>query len=100
MFSYRIFRTGSEVMLAISDASILGKRFEEGDMQIEVTDDFYSGSTCNKADALKLIKNATIINAVGNNIIGFMVEKKFIEKDRVLKIGGVPHAQIISVEQL
>jgi hypothetical protein len=87
-------------MLAISDASILGKRFEERDMQLEVTEDFYSGSTCNKADALKLIRSATIINAVGDNIIGFMVEKKLIEKDRVLKIGGVPHAQIISVEQL
>lgn len=100
MFSYRIFRTGNEVMLAISDASILGKRFEERDMQLEVTEDFYSGSTCNRDDALKLIKSATIINAVGDNIIGFMVEKKLIEKDRVLKIGGVSHAQIISVEQL
>ena len=97
MFSYRVFRESGEVMLAISDKSVLGKRYEENDMQLDVLEDFYSGSTCNKDDAIKLIKSATIINAVGNNIISLLIEKKMIEKDRVLKIGGVSHAQIISI---
>jgi hypothetical protein len=98
MFSYKIFRTESDVLLAISDASILGKIFEEKGMQLEVPEDFYSGSKCSKAYAVKLIKSATIINAVGDNIISLMIEKKLIEKDKILKIGGVPHAQIVSVE--
>ena len=43
LFSYRIFRTGNDVLLAVCDSDLLGKSFEEGEMQIEVTD-FYRES--------------------------------------------------------
>ena len=99
MFSYKVYKSNEDVMLAISDTYLIGKRFEENDMQLKVPEDFYSGSTCDRNEAVKLIKDATIINAVGNNIISLMIEKNLIEKDRVLKIGGVPHAQIVSVRQ-
>lgn len=97
MFSYRVFRESGEVMLAISDRDILGKKYDENDMHLFVPEDFYSGSICNEEEAIKLIKSATIINAVGNNIISLLIEKKIIAKDNVLKIGGMSHAQIVSV---
>lgn len=99
MFSYNIFRSGDDIILAISDKAIVGKIFEGNDIQLEVSEEFYSGKTCSDKEAVKLIKSATIINAVGNNIISLMLEKKLIEKNKVLDIGGILHAQIVSVRE-
>ena len=98
MFSYKLFKQGNDVILAISDSQLIGKRFEENEMQLEVAEDFYAGEKCDKPDAKKLIRGATIINAVGHKIISLMIEENMIEKDKVLNIGGVPHAQIVSIE--
>ncbi len=97
-FSYRIFREGTNVLLAVSDLSIIGKTFEEGDLQIEVSEEFYHGKECSKGTVLKLIKDATIVNAVGNRIIELMVKEKIVDKDIILIINGVPHAQIIKIK--
>lgn len=98
MFSYKTFRTDKDVILAIADRHLVGKTFEEKNIQLEVSEEFYSGQICGEEEAVKIAKESTIINAVGNNIIRLLTENKLIQKDRILKIGGIPHAQTISVE--
>lgn len=96
MFSYKIFRTNSDVLLAVCDADMLGKTFSNGDVQIEVSD-FYKGERCGDKKIVELAKGATIINAVGNKITGLLVEKSIVSKSAVMDIGGILHAQVISV---
>lgn len=97
-FSYRIFRQGGDILLAISDSSILGKAFEEGETSITVSQGFYGGKLCSGAEAEKLIRGATIVNAVGKDIVGLMLKKRMLDESMILEIAGVPHAQIISVQ--
>lgn len=85
----------SDKILAIADSSAVGKLFEEDDLQLHVSEEFYGGGKCGKKEALKLIKGATIINAVGRDIIAMLVEEGLIEQNMVLHIKGVPHAQFI-----
>ena len=97
MFSYNIFKQNKDVLLAICDENILGKTFGNGELEITISD-FYKGKNCDAAAAIKLAKGATIINAVGKNIINILIEKKFVDASSVLQIGETSHAQVISVE--
>jgi len=97
-FSYKIFKYGDGILLAVSDLSLIGKSFKENDLQIEISEDFYYGKECNQSIVLELIRGATIVNAVGNRIINLLVKERVIDKDSVLTIKGVPHAQIIKIE--
>ena len=97
-FSYRLYKQGSEVLLAISDAEILGKIFSEGEIELSVSEDFYAGKTCSSKQAIDLIKSSTIVNAVGERIVDLLVSEEFIDKNRILSVSGVPHAQIIKLQ--
>lgn len=97
MFSYRVFRQ-EDILLAICDIDILGKTFRNGGIEITVSD-FYRGMECGEEQAIELAQGATIINAVGNKIIRLLVDKGIVDEPAVLKIGGVMHAQVVSVSR-
>lgn len=96
-FSYKVFRHDGDTILAISDSSIIGKTFSEGELKIEVSRDFYCGETCSGSDAVKLASSATIINAVGKDVIEILLKNGFVDSESILLIGGIPHAQIITI---
>lgn len=95
MFSYKIFRVPNEVMVSVCDEDILGK--ELGDSGFKVSEDFYGGDICGEEELREILKEATIINAVGNKIVSFLVGEKIIDKRNVIKIGGVSHAQVVTL---
>lgn len=95
MFSYSIFRTPKEVLIAVCDQEILGKKF--GDMNFEVKESFYGGEVCGEEELREILKDATIINAVGNRIIDFLRKEKIVEEKGILNIGDVSHAQVVTV---
>lgn len=97
MFSYNVFKQGKNVLLAICDENILGKTFSEGELEITITE-FYKGKNCDAVAAIKLAKKATIINAVGKDIINILIEKKFVDASSIMKIGETLHAQVVSME--
>jgi len=96
-FSCKVFKKENEVLLAICDPEILGKTFEEEELHIEVKRDFYHEKFVDENDVLSLIKNATIVNAVGKETINLLLKNKYIKKECVIEIKGVPHAQIITI---
>ena len=96
-FVYKSYKKGNERLLAIADAAIVGKELSEKELQINVSENFYHEKECDEKEALKLIKEATIINAVGNNIISLIINNKIAEKENILYIGEVAHAQIFTL---
>ena len=64
---------------------------------MKVSEEFYSEEFCDDERALDLIKNSTIVNAIGESIINLMLKENLIEKENILKINGVPHVQIITI---
>lgn len=86
-------------ILAICDPNLLGKKFTQDGLQLDPTSDFYKGEEKSEAEILELIKDAYVINAVGKGCINFLLEHNLIEKENIITIAGIPHAQCIIVRE-
>ena len=96
-FMYKIHEIRNDKILAIADSSIVGKTLEDERMQISVKQEFYHEKKCGEKKALELVEESTIINAVGNNITSLLLRKNIVDKEKILHISGVAHAQIIKM---
>jgi hypothetical protein len=97
MISIKIYRRGNDLIIAACDENLLGKRFEEGKFQLEVTKEFYEGERIDIETFKKYLLEATIANLVGNQTIKCAIESGIINSDCVIKIGGIPHAQMVKM---
>ena len=88
---------GQCVLLATCDAELLGKILREGKIVFEVREEFYKGPKITVEEVIELMKQSTIVNMVGHNVVKKAIEKGFVHPDAVLKISGVPHAQIVKM---
>ena len=83
------------MLLATCDAELLGQTLKEGKIVFEIREDFYRGSKVSVEEAVDLIQQSTIVNMVGRNIVEKAIEEGLIHPEAVLKISGIPHAQIV-----
>ena len=88
-------RHQDEYIIAICDEEILGKRFEEGEMQIHVTENFYKGELVSLEEGLRALKRATIANIVGERIVAGALKAKIIHKHGIIRIQNIPHSQLV-----
>jgi hypothetical protein len=86
---------GQYVLLATCDAELLGKVLRDGKIVFEVREEFYKGPKITVEEVIELMKQSTIVNMVGHNVVKKAIEKGLVHPDAVLKISGVPHAQIV-----
>ena len=96
-FAYKIFNQGSNTLLAISDAGIIGKTIGTKEIELTVSKEFYSEKSCDEKDIPRLVSSATIVNAIGKEIISLLLKNGFINDKNILYVGEVPHAQIITI---
>ncbi len=83
------------ILVALCDKELLGKKFEEGNKCLDVTVEFYGGEELDAVEVGDLVRNADYVNAVGTRAIELCVHEDVIEKENVITIAGVPHAQSI-----
>ena len=86
-----------DVILAVCDSDILGKTFSEGELILEVSKSFYGVENCSVDKVKDMSREATIINATGEKIIKLLIKEGYIEEDKILKVQGVPHAQMVKI---
>ncbi|MFC1704779.1 DUF424 domain-containing protein [Nanoarchaeota archaeon] len=82
-------------LVAICDSDLLGKKFEQGNLQLDLTSGFYKGKEMGAEEVKEILKDCYIVNVVGDESIAFLVSLGIIDKKHVLKVGGVPHAQAV-----
>jgi hypothetical protein len=92
-----IKKIGTNVLLAICDVEILGRTFREGKIVFCVKEDFYRGARVDVEEAVSMIDNSTIVNMVGKNVVKKAIQKGYVHPEAVLKIEGIPHAQIVKL---
>lgn len=90
----KIYRTQGEVLLAACDEELLGKTFREGELKLEVKERFYKGELVEEEVLGDLLEEATIANLTGERCVSKAIELGYIDRERVLRIAGVPHAQM------
>lgn len=88
---------GQNTVLAICDSELLGRTLNEGKIVFEVREEFYKGTKTTVEEAITLIGQSSIVNMVGKCIVRKALEKGLIHPEAILRIAGVPHAQIIKV---
>lgn len=97
MISIKIIQQGSELLIAACDEELLGKKFIQGNRQIDVSPFFYDGDKIDTTLLKKYLNEATIANLVGEKTIACALEMNLIDDECILKIKGVPHAQIVKM---
>jgi hypothetical protein len=84
---------GHELLVAACDTELLGTTLSDGNIEFDVSEDFYH-SVKGPIDLLvKHLQQATIANLVGKRCVGCGIELGLINKENVLNIANVPHAQ-------
>ena len=97
MFVYKVHTHGSDRLLAIADSALIGNTFSQGDLEITISNNFYGSEKCSAEKALQLSRSATIINAMGNDIVALLAENNIVDKKNVLIIDKIMHAQVVTV---
>jgi hypothetical protein len=83
-------------IISVCDPEVLGKKFEEGRLQLDVNPNFYGGKELDFDQAVRFLRNAiqddASFNFVGKNSIDAGSAVGIIDKKHVLLIQGIPHA--------
>lgn len=82
-------------IVAICDNSLIGKRFEEKNLQLDLSSSFYKGEEISEEGISELIRGSCVINIVGEKSVGLMIKLGIVDKKNIIKIKNIPHAQAI-----
>jgi hypothetical protein len=86
---------GRERLIAVCDCDILGRKFAEGQLRIDVSPDFFGGEKASCAEVDAALASATMANFVGPKTVLHAISLGYVEKDNVLSIGGILYAQMV-----
>lgn len=87
-------------VVAVCDEELIGKRFDEGERVLEVTEGFYKGEIINKEEELRelmidLAKEDSTFNITGEKSVQAAMKAGIVRKDGVMTVQGIPFALIL-----
>ncbi|NMB66968.1 DUF424 family protein [Candidatus Woesearchaeota archaeon] len=98
MFQIRIIKSYRDIV-ALCDSELIGKKFEEGNLQLDIKEDFFKGEDFNEEQASLILKKMEKEDAtfyiVGEKSINLCIKKDLIKKDFVKYIQGIPFCLIL-----
>lgn len=81
-------------VVALCDANLIGKKFEEGKKQLDCRKNFYKDKLINKEEAIKLLQklsdNDATFNIVGKKSIQTAIEAGLITQNAVNTVQNIP----------
>ena len=83
------------LVVVVTDEDILGKVFEEGKLQLDLTKKFYQGDQKNKEEVKKIIVTARHIHLVGKYAVAIGAELDLVDPKKIIFIDKVPHAEVM-----
>jgi hypothetical protein len=93
----KLSKCGEHLLLAACDEELLGEVLREGKIVFKIGEEFYKGPKMPVNEAVELMRDSTIVNMVGPNIVQKAIEQGLVHPEAVLNICGIPHAQIIKI---
>jgi uncharacterized protein len=83
------------LLLVVTDKEILGMKFEEGKVQLDLTKNFYQGEEKKKEEIKSKIHDARDLHFTGKEAVAILIEMELVEEKKVLWVEGIPHAEVI-----
>ena len=91
----KVYRQGAEVLIAVCDSDLVGKKFAEGHLRLEVSKDFFGEEKVSPEEVETALRSATIANFVGCCAVEQAIQLGYVERENVLCIDGVLCAQMV-----
>ncbi len=86
-------------VVALCDADLIGKKFEEGKRQLDVRENFYKDKEVTMESAIKLLRQQanedSTFNIIGKKSIQAAIQAGLITKQSVHKIKNIPFTLIL-----
>ena len=95
MFFVKIHKKLGREVVAVCDKDILGKTFDNGKIHFEVSEGFYKGEEKSKEELKIILLDAKNTNLCGKETIKLALDLKVIDKENIIEIKGMHHAQSI-----
>ena len=86
-----------QIIVAVCDKNIIGKKFREGKLVLKLDNSFYRGIEANEKEVKEALSRATIANIAGEKAIACAVDCGCIDPGTVIFIQGIPHAQMVRI---
>jgi hypothetical protein len=93
-FAVRKTKYEGNFMVNICDEELLGNRLKEGELEVNITRDYFGEEVVDDAAAGELLKACSIANLVGERIIGKAIGMKLASRLSVRVISDVPFLMI------
>jgi hypothetical protein len=90
--------TPEGLLVSVCDSECLGETYENGDVSLTVTEDFYGGDEAEDADedtVVDSLHRATVANLVGEETVRVAIEAGVVDEETVLDLEGTLHAQLL-----
>jgi len=92
MILVKIHESGNSYIICLCDSNLIGKKFAEGNLCLNVSERFYKGREITERD-ITLIKKGVNLNVVGEESIKLTSMYRKINK--IIKIENIPHAIVV-----
>jgi len=89
-YSVRISDYQKNTMLNMCDAELVGKEVVDGELKIQISENYYGKQIVEKDEALSMLKSASILNLVGKETISLAIDLGIGSKDGVKIISDIP----------
>jgi len=84
---------GTRYVVAICDSELIGKKFSEGERQLDLTGGFFAGDEKSEKEVREIIENMKMedacFNVVGSGAVKLGKEAGVVKDEGVIEIGGV-----------
>ncbi len=86
-------------IVAVCDSGLIGKTFEEGNLQLEVKESFFKGKEVSKEEPEEIVEDMAMedatFNFIGEEAVAIASGQGVISEEAVKKIQGVPFALVL-----
>lgn len=89
----KVHKRDDRTIVAVCDDNLLGQKFEEDGKQLDLTGEFYKGDVRSNKETGDLVRNADMVNLVGEESVKLGLEEGIIEEEQIMRVKGIPHAQ-------
>lgn len=82
------------ILLVVTDKELIGKHFEEGNVQLDLRSVYYKGEEMSAEDVKTLIREVRDVVFTGKAAVALGIEMDLIDPKNILYVQNVPHAQV------